>query len=291
MQHTTRLPIYLLSACSLCLPSLGSADASLTYADNGLGGAQERKTVLQIHADKVRMEEMGSGIYSLYDHTKQTLYTVNTQHKQFIETTAKKVQERVAKANEIQEQMKAAMQQQMAQMPAEQRNALQQQLDQAEKQAELMKKTPPPKFELQTNERTDKVNEIACQISTVTTEGQPMREVCAATDSPIAEQDYKMLLNMFEYMDNIAREMATAQGAIPPSAGSATLHKNGLALRIKTLPEGPSSQLIEVSTASLAAATFNIPADYQAFEPMDAATPPPPPAQPAPVVTIEPPKN
>lgn len=250
------------------------ADTKLTYTDSGFG-PQERKTAIQVHGDKVRMEEADSGIYTLYDNGKKILYTINTNTKQYIETTPDKMRERMAKVVEMQNQFKEDMKKQVAALPEEQRKVIEERMQQAE---EAMK-APPPPVKMEKTTRTDTVQNIACTISTVKVEDKAVREVCVAGSDAMDSTDHGMLVNMFEYMDSVAAESAKAQGVTPPAEGSAAVHKDGLALRIQAVPEGPRSELSAISKDALNDADFTLPADFKVFEPQLA---PPPPAGSAP---------
>jgi hypothetical protein len=253
------------------------ADTRLTYTDSGFG-PQERKTVIQIHGDKVRMGEADGDVYTLYDSAKKVLYTVNTKTRQYIETTPDKMRERMAKVVEIQNQIKEDMKKQIAAMPEDQRKVFEERM----KQAEEAVKAPPPAVNMEKTERTDKVNDIACTISTVKVEDKAIRDVCIAGADAMDAADHAMLVSMFEYMDSVTAESAKAQGITPPAEGSAAVQKEGLALRIQAVPEGPRSELSAIAKDALNDADFALPADFQAFEPQIAPPPPPPKQEAAP---------
>ena len=262
-----------MAAISISLSGIVSADTKLTYTDTGFA-PQERQTVIQIHDDKVRMGEVGSDIYSLYDNTKKTLYTINTKTKQFIETTPEKTRERMTKVVEMQNQFKEEMKKQMASMPEDQRKQVEERIQ----QSEAALKAPPPAIKMEKTERKETIQGMECGISTVKMDDKAVRDVCIAA-SGMDEADHKMLVSMFEYMDSIAAESAKAQGATPPSEGSASLHREGLALRIQALPEGPRSELSSLQKDALVETEFAVPAGFAIFEPRTA---PPPAAAPAP---------
>lgn len=264
-------PSLLAAALAAGIAATAHADTKLTYKDSGFA-PEERQTVIQIHGDKVRMGEVGSDIYSLYDDAKKTLYTVNTKTKQYIETTPDKVRERMVKVVEMQNQFKEDMKKQMASMPEDQRKMIEERI----KKSEEMLKAPPPAIKMEKTERKETIQGMACTISTIKMDEQPMRDVCIAGSDAMDAADHKMLVTMFEYMDGIAAESAKAQGATPPAEGSASLHKEGLALRIQALPEGPRSELSSVAKDALADADFKLPEGFAAFEP--SAAPPPAPA-------------
>lgn len=240
----------------------GQADTTLTYKDSGFA-PQERQTIIQIRGDKVRMSEMGSDIYSLYDDGKKVLYTVNTKTKQYIETTPEKARERMAQVAKMQQQFKEEMQKQIAAMPADQRKPFEERM----KQMEEMLKAAPPVIKVEKTDRKDKVQDIECTIASVKANDQAIREVCIAGGDAMDAADHKMLVSMFEYMDNIAVESAKAQGVTPPAEGSASLHRDGLALRIKAVPQGPSSELAAIKKDALNEADFKLPEGFAVFEP------------------------
>ncbi|MBU0653880.1 MAG: hypothetical protein KJ914_01985 [Gammaproteobacteria bacterium] len=272
--HLNPTSLRWLAALSIGLSTVTLADTKLTYTDSGFG-PQERKTVIQIHGDKVRMEEADSGIYTLYDNGKKALYTVNSKTKQFIETTPDKIRERMTKVVEMQNQFKEEMKKQIASMPEDQRKVLEERMQQAE---EAMK-APPPEMKMEKTERKETVSGLECGISTVKMADQAVRDVCIAGSDAMESSDHQMLITMFEYMDGIATESAKVQGVTPPAEGSAAVHKEGLALRIQALPQGPRSELSAIGKDALTDADFTVPADYAEFEPSAA---PPPQAAPAP---------
>lgn len=271
-----------IAALSIGLSTVALADTTLTYTDSGFG-PQERKTVIQIHGDKVRMGEANSDIYTLYDDSKKALYTVNTKTKQFIETTPEKIRKRMAKVVEMQNQFKEEMKKQMANMPEEQRKMLEERM----KQAEESMKAPPPEMKMEKTDRKETVDGLECTISTVKMADQAIREVCTAGGDAVDSGDQQMLVTMFEYMDTIAEESAKAQGIAAPPEGSAAVHKEGLALRIQALPQGPRSELTTISKDALKDTDFTVPEGYTEFEP--SAAPPPQAPAPAPAANAAPP--
>lgn len=289
MHHRPAL-FHLFTAFTISLAaSTVQADTRLTYTDTGLGEPPERKTLIQIHGDKVRMEEVGSGIYSLYDSGQQKLYTVNTKTRQYIETTPEKIRARIEKMSTMQEQMKTMLKQQIAQMPEEQRKLAEQRMQETEQQMAAMKSAKPPHIEITQTDRKETVQGMECTISTASSDGKAMRDICNAPLDAIDGNDHKMLVGMFEYMDNISRESAKAQGINAPDAGSASLHKNGLALRIQALPEGPRSELSSLENKPLNDDDFTLPADFKEFEPSDAPVAPPAAAGGTPAPAVQPP--
>lgn len=269
--HLNSLSLCLMTALSVSISGLAHADTKLTYTDTGFA-PQERQTVIQINGDKVRMGEVGSDVYSLYDDSKKMLYTVNTKTKQFIETNPDKIRARMTKVVEMQNQFKEDMKKQMASMPEDQRKALEERIQ----QSEAAMKAPPPAITMEKTARKETIQGMECTISTVKMNDKPARDVCIASTESMDAADHKMLVTMFEYMDSIAVESAKAQGITPPTEGSASLHREGLALRIQALPEGPRSELSSLAKEALVDADFSVPTDFSMFEPADA--PPPAPA-------------
>ncbi|WML91661.1 hypothetical protein RCF98_04805 [Thiothrix lacustris] len=280
--HHNFLSRCLMAAVSVGAVGIANADTKLTYTDTGFS-PQDRQTVIQIHGDKVRMGEVGSDIYSLYDNSKKMLYTINTKTKQYIETTPDKIRERMTKVVEMQNQFKEEMKKQMVSMPEDQRKALEERIQ----QSEAAMKTPPPAIKMEKTERKETIQGMECHISTVKMDDKAVRDVCISNSGSMEAADHTMLVSMFEYMDTIAAESAKAQGSTPPSEGSASLHKEGLALRIQALPEGPRSELSSLGKDALPEADFSLPEGFSVFEPTaaPASTAPTnnPPAAPAPV--------
>lgn len=270
--HLNPVSLCLLTALTTSITNLAIADTKLTYTDSGIG-PQERKTVIQINGDKVRMGEADSNIYSLYDDSKKMLYTINTKTKQYIETTPDKMRERMTKVADMQKQFKEEMKKQIAQMPEDQRKPIEERM----KQADEAMKAPPPSFKMEKTDRKETIQGMECTISTVKMDDKAVRDVCIAGNETIPASDQKMLVTMFEYMDSISVESAKAQGMTPPTEGSASVHKEGLALRIQALPEGPRSEISAVGKEDLNDADFTLPTGFAIFEPSMA----PPAAAPA----------
>ncbi len=103
-------------------------------------------------------------------------------------------------------------------------------------------KAPPPAIKMDKTERKETIQGMECIISTVKMDDKPVRDVCIAGSGAMDAADHKMLVTMFEYMDGIAAESAKAQGATPPTEGSASLHRDGLALRIQALARRPAQR-------------------------------------------------
>lgn len=240
------------------------ADTQLTYADLGLGQSA-RTTSIFIKGDTVRMEEVGSGVYSLYDKHKGTLYTVNPEAKQYIETNHALMKQRTETAMALQEEAKAQMKQQIAQLPEEQRQIAEAQMQ----QAEAMRQAPPPTVSHQATGQQDQVQGVPCSVNVVLFDEQPVRAVCNANQALVDESDMNTLMAMFGYMDELAREAAKLQDMpIPPKEmGSASIHQQGLALKIQALPQGPRSELIALSREPLPENMFVLPEDFEAFDP------------------------
>lgn len=266
--HINSLSLCLITALSTSLVGVANADTKLTYTDTGFA-PQDRQTVIQIHGGKVRMGEVGSDIYSLYDDSKKTLYTINTKTKQYIETTPDKVRERMTKVTEMHNQYKEGLKKQMASMPEDQRKMFEERM----KQTDEALKAPPPAIKIDKTDRKETIQGMECAISTIKADDQPVRDVCIAGSDAMDATDHKMLVTMFEFMDSVAAESAKAQGVTPPAEGSASLHKDGLALRIQALPEGPRSELSNLSKDALNDADFAIPEGFAVFEPTTAAPP------------------
>ncbi|MEZ5447508.1 MAG: hypothetical protein R3E89_00185 [Thiolinea sp.] len=246
------------------------ADTQLTYVDSGVGETT-RTTSIRIHADKVRMGEVNSPVYTLYDHAGQALYTINTQTHEFIDSSLEQVRARTERAMQMQNAMKAQMLAQLPQLPEEQRRMLEARIQ----QTEAMLKAPGPEIAYQETGETGQIQGIACKIRHITYNGQPGRSVCNAAADAIDSDDYQMLLNLFEYMDSIALATAQLQGFVAKPESSAATHRPGLALQVQALPQGPRSELSSLSNEAQDPALFQLPADYRPLEPMDAANPPP----------------
>lgn len=265
--HLNPLPTSVVTLFSLLIGTLSissvTADTKLTYIDTL--GDKKRTTLIQVNDHKVRMEEAGSGIYSLYDDEQKVLYTINTRTKQYIETSPEKVKARMAKMTAFQDKLKAQMKQQIALLPPEQRKIAEARMQ----QAEAMRKQTPPAMTFTTTDRQATVQNIPCKVSVMSINGQAAREICNASDGVMDKADFERLLAMFKYMDSIAQESAKAQGMTPPSEGSASTHKNGLALLVRAVPQGSRSELQAINKDDLPETAFVLPADYKAFEPAD----------------------
>lgn len=239
------------------------ADTSLTYIETS--SVPTRTTHIHIHGKTVRMEEANSSTYLLYDDSKPILYNINTRAQQYIINTPQTIRERAKKTAELQRQTQAALKQQLAMMPEEQRASVQAN----QQQTELQRQTPASNIRLEKTDKQDSVAKLACSITQLTVDGQVEREICNAAADAIPATDLQTLVHMFGYLDNMAAESAKAQGITPPAQGTAILHKAGLALRIQAITVGGyHSELNAWDTkTALDDALFSLPRDFHAFEP------------------------
>ncbi|MEZ5535840.1 MAG: hypothetical protein R3F02_09455 [Thiolinea sp.] len=248
----------------LTLITTARADTQLTYIDSGISG-EARTVLIQIKGNKVRMGEVNSPVYSLFDHEQQTLLTINQQTRQYIDSGREKTLQRTQKVADMQKVMQAQMLAQLPNMPEQQRQAVQNSLQ----QTEAMLKAPAPQITQQASGETLTIQGIECRVQTLSYNGVPGRSVCNADPASMDKADYQTLLNMFDFMDSISVETAKINGFTATPESTAKLHKPGLALQIKALPQGPASELGAISTAPLDEALFTLPEGYQLFEPMD----------------------
>lgn len=272
--HSDPLPqlalLLTIATATLSLATSAQADTRLTYVDSGMGD-NTRTTLIQIKGGKVRMGEVNSPVYSLYDHDQQTLLTINSQTRQYIDSGLEKTLQRTQKAAEMQKAMQAQMMAQLPGMPEQQRQAIQAQLQ----QIQAMLDAPAPEIKQQESGETLQIGGISCQLHTLTYNGVAGRSVCNAAPEVMDAADYQTLLNMFGFMDKIAASSAKIHGFAAAPEPTADMHKQGLALQIKALPQGPSSELSAISKAALDDALFTLPDGYQVFEPADAMSAPP----------------
>lgn len=251
--------------CSLLLgtflPLSTYADAKLAYIDQGML-SPERLTVLQIQADKVKMSDDQSTTYSIFDHTQQTLYTINPELKQYTTTSHKTLQQQVKRIHESRQQLKQRIQEQIAELPIKERQVAEKRLQQAET---LVKLKMPKLTEVVTQTRRTFMG-IPCIVTELRLNGQTMREVCN-TQRALTPDDFKTLLAMFEFMDNIANALAQAQNKPIPHYQTSQAHAAGLALQIKSPLNTSRSELVYISQQALDKEEFIIPADFQLLQP------------------------
>lgn len=259
----------IMAVISLSVITPAQADTQLTYIDTGTGN-NTRTTLIQIRGSKVRMGEVNSPVYSLYDHEQQTLFTVNDQTRQYIDSGAEKTRQRTRQAAAMQRAMQAQMMAQLPNMPEQQRQAVQQQLQ----QMQVMLNAPAPEIKQQPGGKALQIRGIDCQVSTVTYNGTPGRSICNAAPALMDAADYQTLLNMFTFMDNMAAESAKIHGFAAAPEPTANMHKSGLALQIQALPDGPRSELGAINTDPLDDKLFVLPEGYQLFEPASAMSAP-----------------
>lgn len=234
-----------------------SADVKLAYKDVN-PFTPERTTIIQIHDNKVRMEENQNPTYSLFDSQKKTLHTINTQTKQYFTTSSDSLQKRAKQMQQARAELKRNIEEQIEQLPKDQQEDARKRLEQAEK----LTKIKLPHLQTNTTQRKEVIGGLECVVTELKLKEQVVREVCNAEEA-LHEQDFQSLLAMFNFMDKMASEFAKAQGTPEPTQGSASMHKNGLALKVEAVPSGAKSELIYISQQALDGNLFEIPSDYQ----------------------------
>ncbi|HPE61987.1 MAG: hypothetical protein KDI15_11245 [Thiothrix sp.] len=260
----------------ILLTGAAQADARLAFTDSGFG-PQSRQTEILIQDGKVRMGEAGAPVYSLFDSKTASLLTINPQARQYIDNSPEKMAGRARQMKTMQERMKAAFGQQLTRLPPEQRSVMEARMKLADEQMQA----PAPHVEYRNNNTSTQVSGFACQLWTVYYNQTPNREICNAGPETLAPADFDTLLAMFGYMDKLASESAAIQGVTAPPEGMTQPHRHGLAVRIRALPQGPSSELTALSREALDTALFTLPDGFSELEPAT-ATPPATDTPPAP---------
>jgi Domain of unknown function (DUF4412) len=236
--------------CAFLLPAAADADTKAVYAS---ANGTESLTV-QVKGPMVRWdarELARDKRYLLFDSTQRMMILVDDGHQEITEIDPETLRQ---KREQMQAQMAPMMkqlQEQMKNMPPEQRSMLEKRMG-----AFMQPPGGAPSVAFTTKKMgRGSVNGISCQRLSVLRDGTPEHEVCLATraDAGVPAADYETMKKMMDTMRAMASGIA---GISTPMAADL----DGVPLEMKSEAQGTVRVLKSISTATLPAGAFAVPA-------------------------------
>jgi hypothetical protein len=249
-RHNRSRPFLLLPLLALLLPAPADADTKAVYQSPK---GTESLTFL-VKGDMVRWEAIELARdqrYALYDAKQGLIYLIDDGRKEINEIKPETLRRQIEQTRAQMAPMMKQLQAQLKNMPPEQRKMI-------EKQMGAMMQ--PPAADAKTSFTTKEIGSgrvlgIPCKRLSVLRDGTPEHEVCLASraDAKVPAGDYQTMRKMFDTM----RSMASA---VAPVSMPMANDLDGVPLEMKSETEGATRTLKSLSTATLPANAFALPA-------------------------------
>jgi len=238
--------------------SSSHADTTLSYSDS-VDDKISQTTKIHIKDQKVRSQNHGSPVYTLFDAKQNTLYSINDKDKTYFQTELSKVQDMVEQAEQQQQKMKDKFLQDMQKLPSEQRKQMEERLAAFEKQMQK----PAPKVSTLKTGKTLTVKQLECDVYLIDIDGKASRESCINKEI-IDQTDLESLQSMFKFINQVAQYQAQIQGQKSPDLSKLPSYSEGLALSIKSLTNGVKSEISNINKETIEKEElFVIPTNYK----------------------------
>jgi Domain of unknown function (DUF4412) len=239
-----------LAALALLVPAAASADTKAVY-ESAKG---DESLTFSVKGPMVRWEASEfkkDGRYALYDGTRGTMILVDVSRQQITEMDPETMRKQRAAMQARLGPMMEQLKKQMKNMPPEQRAMLEKRMgaimqpDAAAASATFTTKAA----------GSGRVHGIPCKRLSILRNGKAVHEVCLAsrTDAGVPRADYDTMIKMFDTMRNMASAVASTAVAIPADL-------KGMPVEMKNYTNGTVRTLKSISTATLPAAAFQVPA-------------------------------
>ena len=227
----------------LTAPAAVHADTTLTYQDQNNNAA--KAFVISIRPPHLRMDE-ASGMWMLYDGNADALYAVQPDKQAYTKMDRNMARQLGG--------VMSAMQEQLKNLPPEQRAAVEQMMGQS------MVSKDKPKVEFVMTNSSRKRAGVECRVGHLVQASKARLEFCVAkpADLGMSDADYKVMTKMFELMGEFrdaAGQMFDQEFPDPSELNGVAIESNG--------PQGGHHVLSKFSHDKLAADNFKLPPDYR----------------------------
>lgn len=234
---------------ALLLPAAAGADTKAVYeSPNG-----KSAMTYMIKGPMVRFEAPGLARdrrYGLFDSARGVMILVDDARKELIEIKPEQIRQQRQQMQAQMAPMMKQLQEQLKNMPPEQRRVI-------EKQMGAMMQ--PPGGAAKTTYTTKPIGNgsvlgISCQRLAVLRDGEPQQEICLATraDAKVPAGDYATMRKMIETMRTMASDVAAISMPM-------TDDLEGVPLEMKNLADGQIHSLKSLSTSTLPGDAFALP--------------------------------
>ncbi|MDZ7828677.1 MAG: DUF4412 domain-containing protein [Halofilum sp. (in: g-proteobacteria)] len=256
-----KAPLALLAAISLATGT-AAADTRMSYSTPGGSSPQ-----IAIKGDQIRMEgsDRGRGI-TLFDASSRQMTVIDPSKRNYYRMDAESMKQQGRQMSEQMRQMREQMEKQLENMPEEQRKMMRKQMEQMMPDQPAASAGGEVRFE--SSGESARVAGIACEISTVYREGEPIQRVCIASPGSLgmSSGDRDTLRSLFSFLQEMASSFGGAHmGAQVPAKMMETF--DGVPIRSEDLQGQKSWTLRNVETGNIDAAEFSIPSGYTEVEP------------------------
>lgn len=249
MPHLT-LRRFALTLAALTLSGAAAADTKAVYQT---ADGKDTMTVsvkgpmARWDADQFRKDQR----YALFDSTRGVIVIVDDGRKEIMEIKPEQIRKTREQMQSQLAPMMKQLQEQMKNMPPEQRRMIEKQMS-----AMMPQQDGAPKTTYTTKKiGSGRVMNIPCTRHSVLRDGKAMHEVCIATPAAakVSAADYTTIKKMFETM----REMASAAASTSVPMGG---DLEGMPLEMKNNADGKTHSIQSLSTSTLPAEDFKLPA-------------------------------
>ncbi len=237
--------------CALIASPVALADTRITMTDNA---DEPTLSTINIKGGKVVVESDGE-VMGIFDVATNSFTQVDHKNKSYM------VMDKAA-MDGVADQMSGMMKQfeeQMANVPPEQREAMMQMIPAEMRERLQGKKVEVKKPEISWTGKSDKVAGYKCKVATVSNTDGGEDTACIAKLSTlgVSDEDFETMNALVDMMQEIATQFG-AKSEIPD-----TRDMGGIPIRMST-KEGGVTVLQNISNDKLDSALFEIPAGYRA---------------------------
>ncbi|MDD3519248.1 MAG: DUF4412 domain-containing protein [Chromatiales bacterium] len=232
-------------------------------------------SVIMIKDGKVRIEDsdqQGERNITIYDSASEKVIVLVEEEKSYYEITEQGMRGQMGQLKDMQQQMKAQMEEQLRNLSPEERRMVEQQMAQFGMGMPGAPKYEPPKITTKRTGRSQSVAGVRCDTYETLTDGKKTHEACVANPGALklSSGDHKTLLSMMEFMGRMADLAFESLGMA--SSGMALEFtrefKDGIPVQMKDMEDGTTTTMQNTSTRGIAADLFKVPAGYTRVDPM-----------------------
>ena len=273
---TTSIALCSLSWLLISTPSV--ADTTLTFVD------AKGKTVssIEIKDGKIRMDaddttpggaDGRSSVF--FDNNTKAMTMIDHSSREYQIITHKSMQSMLAQVEQVHanaapqmQEMLKQMEAQIAQMPAEQQEMMREQM--AAMQQQFGNTAPAEKAQHKATGKSRKVGGYSCKVHELYRGGQKIKEACVADPAAlkIPSADHQAMQAWFGFMKQMMEGLGEMAGNLAGNTGlDFYTNLDGVPVQYIDYDEDKENvQLEKVSTKTIAADKFNIPAGYKKTE-------------------------
>lgn len=241
----------LLAGLLVSVPALAGTIIEIDGADEGIG----RMVISEGH---MRMESGGD--VTLFDAAANEVTIIEPDDRSYYVVTRQDVERIAQQMAQVREQME----QQLQNVPEEQRAGMRKQMESMMPGAGAR-----PDIRLEATGGSGQVAGTSCREARLYHGDQATHEVCVAEPDAlgIPRGDFDTMMSMFTFFDEIAGAMGGGGGDIGARAMQRMMDElDGMPARARPLQEGPAWEISRVETRPVDADRFEVPPGYSESE-------------------------